>query len=391
MSRLVSVLRSNSEGGPKVALIAEIKRRSPSKGDIAPELDPAEVAKDYAKGGASCLSVLTDGPHFGGSREDLEAARAAVALPLLRKDFTVCAADLYDARIMGADAVLLIVGLLSHRELEELFSLAGELGLACLVEVHDEAELERAKQIGAGLIGVNQRDLHTFEVDTPAARRLGARIPQGIVKVAESGVDSPREVAALAEAGFDAVLVGESLLRRPTKRPPCGFARSDSAMWVKICGITGEEDALLAVAMGADAVGFVFAPSPRQMSPKAVAAITRRLPPEICTVGVFRDEEPRRVVEIVNEAGLDAAQLHGRETFEDCGYVSVRVPLVIKAFPAGDERLARAGEYGADIVLLDAPSPGRARSSTGASPKVPPKDAGSFSPEALDLTTSRKP
>jgi phosphoribosylanthranilate isomerase len=129
-------------------------------------------------------------------------------------------------------------------------------------------------------------------------------------------------------------------------------------MWVKICGITSEEDALIAVAMGADAVGFVFAPSPRQMSPSAVSAITRRLPPEICTVGVFRDEEPRRVVEIVNRAGLDAAQLHGNETFEDCGYVSVRVPLVIKAFPAGDSRLARAGEYGADIVLVDAPSPG---------------------------------
>jgi len=129
-------------------------------------------------------------------------------------------------------------------------------------------------------------------------------------------------------------------------------------MWVKICGITSEEDALIAVAMGADAVGFVFAPSPRQMSPSAVSAITRRLPPEICTVGVFRDEEPRRVVEIVNRAGLDAAQLHGNETFEDCGYVSVRVPLVIKAFPAGDNRLARAAEYGADIVLVDAPSPG---------------------------------
>jgi phosphoribosylanthranilate isomerase len=129
-------------------------------------------------------------------------------------------------------------------------------------------------------------------------------------------------------------------------------------MWVKICGITSEEDALLAIAMGADAVGFVFAPSPRQMSPSAVGAITRRLPPEIVTVGVFRDEMPRRLVEIVNRAGLDAAQLHGHESREDCGYVSVRVPLVIKAFAGGDERLARAGEYGADIVLVDAPSPG---------------------------------
>jgi phosphoribosylanthranilate isomerase len=129
-------------------------------------------------------------------------------------------------------------------------------------------------------------------------------------------------------------------------------------MWVKICGITSEEDALLAVAMGADAVGFVFAPSPRQMSPNDVHAIVRRLPPEVVTVGVFRDERAQRVVEIVNRTGLKAAQLHGNESREDCGYVSVRVPVVIKGFPAGDDRLSRAGEYGASIILLDAPSPG---------------------------------
>lgn len=129
-------------------------------------------------------------------------------------------------------------------------------------------------------------------------------------------------------------------------------------MWVKICGITSEEDALLAVAMGADALGFVFAPSPRQMSPEAVKAITRRLPPEILTFGVFRNERPERVVEVVNTSGLKGAQLHGDETREDSQYVSERVPLSIRAFRAGDERLRRAGEYGAQILLVDAPSPG---------------------------------
>jgi phosphoribosylanthranilate isomerase len=129
-------------------------------------------------------------------------------------------------------------------------------------------------------------------------------------------------------------------------------------MWVKICGITSEEDALIAVAMGADAVGFVFAPSPRQMSPAAVLSIIKRLPPEIVTVGVFRDESSQRVVEIVNSIGLKAAQLHGNESREDAGYVAVRVPLVIKAFAAGDFRIERAEEYGASIILLDAPSPG---------------------------------
>ena len=129
-------------------------------------------------------------------------------------------------------------------------------------------------------------------------------------------------------------------------------------MFVKICGVTSEEDALIAVAMGADAVGFVFAPSPRQMTPNAVGSIVKRLPPEILTVGVFKDEAARRVVEIVNIAGLKAAQLHGNESREDCGYVAVRVPIVIKGFSAGDPRIGRAEEYGAGIILLDAPSPG---------------------------------
>ena len=129
-------------------------------------------------------------------------------------------------------------------------------------------------------------------------------------------------------------------------------------MFVKICGITSEEDALLAVAMGADAVGFVFAPSPRQVTPSVAASIASRLPPEVLTVGVFKDELPKRVVEVVNRAGLRAAQLHGDESREDAGHVAVRVPLVIKAFRAGDPRLARAGEYGASIVMIDAPSPG---------------------------------
>jgi phosphoribosylanthranilate isomerase len=129
-------------------------------------------------------------------------------------------------------------------------------------------------------------------------------------------------------------------------------------VFVKICGITSEQDALLAVAMGADAVGFVFAPSPRQIPPSLASQIAKRLPPEVLTVGVFRDELPQRVVEIVQKSGLRAAQLHGNESREDSGYVSVRIPLVIKAFAAGDSRLARAGEYGASIIMIDAPSPG---------------------------------
>ncbi len=197
---------------PDVAVIAEIKRRSPSKGPLFPDLDPAVVAKSYAGAGAACLSVLTDQEFFGGSADDLVAARAAVELPVLRKDFTVCAADVCEARIMGADAVLLIVGALSATELDEFLGLCRRLQLDALVEVHDEAEAKAALAAGADMIGVNQRDLVTFEVDTDRAVRVAATLPEGVVRVAESGIRSFDDVRRLADAGFDAVLVGEALV-----------------------------------------------------------------------------------------------------------------------------------------------------------------------------------
>jgi indole-3-glycerol phosphate synthase len=198
-----------------LAVVAEVKRRSPSKGALHPDLDPAATARAYADGGAACLSVLTDTEFFGGSVTDLRAARAAVTLPTLRKDFTVSERDVCDARIMGADAVLLIVAALDDAELRGFHDLALEVGLDALVEIHDEAELDRALAAGATLIGVNQRDLVTFEVDHARATRVAAAMPEGVVRVAESGVRGPDDAAALAAAGFHAVLVGESLLRSP--------------------------------------------------------------------------------------------------------------------------------------------------------------------------------
>ena len=198
---------------PGISVIAEIKRRSPSKGDLAPDLVPAVVAKAYADGGADCLSVLTDGDFFGGSRDDLvEARAAAVEVPVLRKDFTVSEADIYDARAMGADAVLLIVAALVEGELNKFRQLANDLEMAALVEVHHEHELESALEAGAKVVGVNQRDLRTFEVDRERAERMAAMMPPGVVKVAESGIQGPADVVALVEAGYDAVLVGESLV-----------------------------------------------------------------------------------------------------------------------------------------------------------------------------------
>ena len=198
--------------GPDVAVIAEIKRRSPSKGPLAPDLEPDIVAKAYAGAGAACLSVLTDQEFFGGSADDLARAREAVELPALRKDFTVCAGDVCDARLMGADAVLLIVGALSAGELVDFLALSRRLQLAALVEVHDEAEAEAALAAGATIIGVNQRDLVTFEVDTDRAARVAGHLPGGVTRVAESGIRTADDVRRLADAGFDAVLVGEALV-----------------------------------------------------------------------------------------------------------------------------------------------------------------------------------
>lgn len=197
---------------PGLSVIAEIKRRSPSKGGLNEGLDPALVAKQYAEGGASCLSVLTDVEHFGGSIEDLQTARAAVDLPVIRKDFTVSEADVIDARIMGADAVLLIAAVLDDHELRDFHALATSIGLDVLVEIHDEDELARALMVGADLVGVNQRDLHTFQVDQERAVRVGAAMPPSLVRVAESGVRGPDDAAVLAAAGFDAILVGESVV-----------------------------------------------------------------------------------------------------------------------------------------------------------------------------------
>ncbi len=193
-------------------MISEIKRRSPSKGDLNISLDPAALAQAYAVGGATCLSVLTDEEFFGGSVADLQAARAACSLPVLRKDFTVDARDVADARLMGADCVLLIAAALGRDELVELHGIATSIGLDVLVEIHDEPELEVAVAAGATLVGVNQRDLVTFQVDHARAVRMAGLIPDGVVRVAESGVRGHEDAAALRAAGYHAVLVGETLV-----------------------------------------------------------------------------------------------------------------------------------------------------------------------------------
>lgn len=199
-------------GGDDVAVIAEVKRASPSKGALAAIADPATLAMDYEAGGARVISVLTEPRRFGGSLEDLAAVREAVGVPVLRKDFVISSYQLWEARSRGADMVLLIVAALEQNALVSLVERAVSIGMVPLVEVHTEAELDRAVESAARIIGVNTRNLATLKVDRGVFGRLAPRIPDGIVKVAESGVRGPHDLLAYAAAGADAVLVGESLV-----------------------------------------------------------------------------------------------------------------------------------------------------------------------------------
>ncbi len=198
--------------GDDVAVIAEVKRASPSKGALAAIADPATLAMDYEAGGARVISVLTEPRRFGGSLEDLAAVREAVTVPLLRKDFVISSYQLWEARSRGADMVLLIVAALEQNALVSLVERAVSIGMVPLVEVHTEQELDRALDSGARVIGINARNLATLRVDRGVFSRLAPRVPDGIIKVAESGVRGPHDLLAYAAAGADAVLVGESLV-----------------------------------------------------------------------------------------------------------------------------------------------------------------------------------
>ncbi len=203
---------------PGVGVIAEVKRSSPSAGTIAAIPDPAELASEYALGGARCVSVLTEGRWFGGSLADLDAVRAAVRVPVLRKDFIVSSYQVHEARAHGADLVLLIVAALEQNVLVGLLERVESLGMTALVEVHDEDEADRAMAAGAKVIGVNARDLRTLEIDRTVFERIAPGLPGNVVKIAESGVRGPHDLIKYASAGADAVLVGEGLVTQKSPR-----------------------------------------------------------------------------------------------------------------------------------------------------------------------------
>lgn len=208
---------------PGLSVIAEIKRRSPSAGSMAPDLDPVNQARIYARAGAAAISVLTEPDHFAGSIGDLEAVAAAVEIPVLRKDFILDPAQVWEARAAGADAILLIVAALPGDDLEILLSEASEAGLDAVVEAHTADEVDRAIGAGAAIVGVNNRDLTTFHTDLAVAEHLASRLPGRLVRIAESGVSSPEGAGRMAAAGYDAILVGQALV---TADDPASLLRS---------------------------------------------------------------------------------------------------------------------------------------------------------------------
>ncbi|MEX0935367.1 MAG: indole-3-glycerol phosphate synthase TrpC [Gemmatimonadota bacterium] len=214
-------------GGSQVSLIAEVKRRSPGAGAIRPGLDPVELAGTYASAGASAVSVLTDHEYFQGSLDDLSAVRSSVEIPVLRKDFMLSEVQVWEARAAGADAILLIVRILEDARLRELRLMAEESGMTALVEVHDRAELERALQSGARVVGINNRDLSTFETRIETTLELASEVPDSVVLVSESGIRTGADVVRLGEAGVDATLVGEALVR--AEDPAAGVAALTAA------------------------------------------------------------------------------------------------------------------------------------------------------------------
>jgi indole-3-glycerol phosphate synthase len=247
---------------PGPTAIAEVKRRSPSAGDLRPDADPATIAAAYERAGAAAVSILVD-ERFAGDWDDLRAARRAASLPLLAKGFFRSEDDLRTAREAGADAALLLLRDLADDEVTRLMAIASDLGLETLVEAHDAEELERAVAVGAPVIGINARDLSTFEIDRDEQLRLVASAPRDRVVVAESGIGSRAQGAAAELAGADAILVGSTLMRAPD--PAVKLAELLSRPLVKVCGLTREEDVAAAVEAGADMAGFVLAAnSPRR-------------------------------------------------------------------------------------------------------------------------------
>ncbi|HEV2582914.1 MAG TPA: bifunctional indole-3-glycerol-phosphate synthase TrpC/phosphoribosylanthranilate isomerase TrpF [Ktedonobacteraceae bacterium] len=358
---LYEALRAGS--WPAVRLIAEVKRASPSKGLLAPHLDPLEAARVYEANGAAAISVLTEPHFFLGSPEHLSAIKRTVHVPVLRKDFIFDDYQVYEARAWGADAILLICAILDDRQLLRLHSLARELGMRCLVETHTAEEARRAVEAGASIIGINSRDLATFEMHPRLARDLRPLIPADRVVVAESGIHNAADARRLARCDVQAMLVGESLVVSddiPAQMQALLHGANESAQ-IKICGLLTEEHARTAIEAGADMLGLIFyEPSHRYISPHDARALRERIEPlrnTIDLVGVFVNREADYINDIADLIGLDIVQLHGDETPEFCHRIQRPVIKALHLNNREDAGRVKAYHQASWRILLDTPTP----------------------------------
>lgn len=354
--RFADALRRSGLGA-----IAEFKRSSPSAGDLRPDADPAALAAGFERAGASAISILVD-ERFGGGWDDLRAARAATAVPLLAKGFFSSRSHLQDARENGADAVLLLLRDLDDQTTLELMQTARELDLDALVEVHDANELDRAVALGADVIGINARDLSTFQIDRRAQLDLVAKAPRDRLLVAESGISSRAQGAAAELAGADAILVGSALMR--AKDPTAKLAQLISRPLVKVCGLTREEDLAVAAGAGADFAGFILVDeSPRGTDEVLV------VPDTMLSVAVHVGEYEDRGADLIQLYEREDGRVRGRDAvLLRNGEQVARVldlpweeddPEHLQRARAAEDRVVLAGRLGPENVrrAIDAVQP----------------------------------
>ncbi len=292
-------------------LIAEVKRASLSAGAIRPDLDLPGLVRAYENAGAAAISVLTEEHFFGGSLADLRTAASIAAVPVLQKDFILDPFQIAEAKQAGASFVLLIARLLSRQELASLLRFSEELQMNAIVEVINERDLEKIADRPVRFLGVNSRDLDTLEMDLTRFARLKPLLPADSFLIAESGIASVETLREVVSLGYHAALIGEHFLRSSDPASElASFVRAVRRPRVKICGITSGQDAMLAVREGADALGFVFADSPRRIQPATLKQFRHSVPPEVLCVGVFKGQKPLEIVRIASTCLLDVAQVY---------------------------------------------------------------------------------
>lgn len=346
----------------KIGLIAEVKRASPSKGTFAPNIDPVELAQIYAANGATAISVLTEPHFFLGSFDYLASIKQAVHAPVLCKDFIIDEYQVFEARAWGADAILLICAILDQIQLQRLLKVAHDLNMHCLVEVHTSAEVQQAIAAGARIIGINSRDLKTFQIHPDLIRELRPLIPKDTVVVAESGIHTSADAQHLARYDVQAMLVGESLVTSqdiPAQIHTLLKGARENVQ-VKICGLRTTDQILTARDAGVDLLGMMFyKQSSRFIQPQVAKEILKtfedgQTSPE--TVGIFVNEEANYINDIVEHVGLHFVQLHGDESPEFCTRIHRPVIKALRLNEKSEPHLIEKYSQTTWRILLDTPT-----------------------------------